>query len=176
MIKKIFDLKNTRNGEVSKFATMVEAVMTENELTFKFFCKDSKLYSAYEGYNTNLYEGDVCEIFFSVDGTTKNYYEIEVAPNNSIFFYTIYNPNNSGDVQIAPVEENVIKSNVEILGNDYIVTITIPLDKVGYTKEKGILFNAFRIETEGGIMDKNLLAYKPTMADTFHVSSCFEKF
>jgi len=44
----------------------------------------------------------------------------------------------------------------------------VPLDKIGYDENKGILFNAFRIETEGGIPEKNLLALNPTLCDTFH--------
>ena len=176
MIKKIFDLKDNRTSEISKFTTMVVATLTDTEINFEFFCKDSMLYSAYEGYNTNIYEGDVCEVFISTDGTTKNYYEIEVAPNGSVFLHTIYNPNNTSDVQIKPVEENFLKTDVEILGSDYIVKISIPLDKIGYSKENGILFNAFRIETEGGIMNKNLLAYSPSNTGTFHISSFFKKF
>jgi len=52
---------------------------------------------------------------------------------------------------------------------------SLPLDKVYYSKEDGLLFNAFRIETEGGHTDLHLLSLSPTRCNTFHMSEYFVK-
>ena len=49
------------------------------------------------------------------------------------------------------------------------------IHKYHYDKEKGILFNAFRIETDGGITDKHLIAWQPACANTFHKPEFFVK-
>lgn len=170
------ELKNSRTGEETEFKTTVVIKMTETELSFEFFCKNSKFFSADNKYNGPIFDGDVCEAFISTDGTINNYYEIEVAPNNTLFLNKIYNPG-GGAYQTFPIDEseNFVTSEVEINGNDYRVKFSMPLEKIGYTKEKGILFNAYRIETEGGNTDLHLLAFNPTMCDTFHMSEYFVK-
>lgn len=174
MLKINRQLKNSRTGEDSEYTTSVEITLTDTDLTFEFFCKNSKFYSADDKYNGPIFDGDVCEAFISTDGTINNYYEIEIAPNNTVFLNKIYNPG-GGDFHTFPIDEkdNFITSEVEIKGNDYRVKFSMPLDKIGYTKEKGILFNAYRIETEGGHTDLHLLALNPTMCDTFHMSEYF---
>jgi hypothetical protein len=170
------ELRNSRTGEKSDFTTNVIIKMTETDLSFEFFCKNSKFYSADDKYNGPIFDGDVCEAFISTDGTINNYFEIEVAPNNTVFLNRIYNPG-GGAFQTFPIDEseNFVTSEVEINGNDYRLKFSVPLEKIGYTKEKGILFNAYRIETEGGHTDLHLLALNPTMCDTFHMSEYFIK-
>ena len=174
MINLKKELLNNRTGEKTEFYTTVDIKLTDTELSFEFFCKNSKMYSAGDKYNDDIFDGDVCEAFVSTDGTINNYYEIEIAPNNTVFLNKIYNPG-KGDFRCTPIpeNENFITSSVEILGDDYIVKFSMPLDKIGYTKEKGILFNAYRIETEGGHTDLHLLALNPTLCDTFHMSEFF---
>ncbi len=173
MLKKRYELKNSRTGEsVPEFKTIVDVTLTDTEITFDFDCKNSKFYSAYDTYNSDLWEGDVCEAFICTDGTKRFYYEIEVAPNNAVFLKYIEN-RGAGDIIENEIKENFVKSEVQLNGSDYKLKFSIPLDKMGYTKEKGILYNIFRIETEGGIQDKNLLAMNPTMCDTFHSNDFF---
>ena len=64
-----------------------------------------------------------------------------------------------------------ISTAVEITKEGYNVEIIIPFTLIG--EEKLLRFNAFRIETEGGIENKNLLALSPTLCERFH---CPEKF
>ena len=164
-------LKDNRTGEEAVYKTTVEVTIDDKYLNFFFDCKSSKFYSAYEGYNTNIYEGDVCEAFVCTDGSRQIYYEIEVAPNNSVFFKRI---ENFGDgVKNAYDMPNVIVSFVEIDGDDYTVNFSVPLQDIGYSKEKGILFNAYRIDTDGGAMGKHLFAANPTMSGTFHKPEFF---
>ncbi len=173
MLKKRYELKNSRTGEIiPEFKTIVDVTLTDTDIIFEFDCKNSKFYSAYDGYNADLWEGDVCEAFICTDGTRNFYYEIEVAPNNSVFLKYIEN-RGTGDIIENEIKENFVKSSVELMDNDYKLKFSIPLDKIKYSNEKGILFNIFRIETEGGIQDKNLLAMNPTMCDTFHNKDYF---
>ncbi len=177
MLKIKRELKENKTGSaIPEFNTIVEITMTETHLTFDFFCKNSQLFSAGNKYNDDIFDGDVCEAFISVDGTINNYYEIEIAPNNTVFLNRIKNPG-GGAFETYPVDEseNFVESKVEIMGSDYRVTFSLPLDKMGYNKDKGILFNAFRIETEGGHTDLHLMALNPTLCDTFHMSEYFIK-
>lgn len=173
-MKKHFELLDNRTGKKTPFLTSVDVTLTDdNQLIFEFDCKNSQFYSAFEGYNTDIYMGDVVEAFLCVGGDLTEYYEIEVAPNNSVFFQKINNPGTGDDDLVLTPLDNIISSSVEIYGKDYKVRFSIPLDKIGYRREKGIKLNIFRIETEGGIRDKNLISLSPTLSDTFHDSSFF---
>lgn len=166
-----FILKENITGGESPFYTKLNVYKENGNLCFMFDCKNSKLFSAHEGLNTDLFEGDVCEAFVSIDGKRDTYVEIEVAPNNSVFCKRVYDDGNG--ITLFDME-NIVTSFVEINGNDYKLFFSIPLEKIG--AEKGILFNAYRIETEGGIRDENLLAVNPTLCRTFHKREKFIKF
>jgi len=169
-------LKNNRTGEeIPEFETKVEVTLTDKELIFDFFCKNSKFFSACDKYNGPIFDGDVCEAFISTSGDMTKYYEIEVAPNNCVFLEKITNPNCDNTFVEDPIEENFVKSEVELLGNDYRCKFSVPLDKIGYDENVGILYNIYRIETEGGITDKNLLAMNPTFESAFHRPQYFVK-
>ena len=175
-MKRIYELKNSRTGEdMPEFKTIVEVTMTDTDLIFEFDCKNSKFFSASSEYNGPFFNGDVCEAFICTDGSRKFYYEIEVAPNNAVFLYKMENLG-IGILKEAAVEVNFLTSSVEINGNDYKLTFSVPLEKIGYDKNIGILYNIFRIETEGGIPDKNLLAANPTLGPSFHDPSKFIEF
>lgn len=168
-----YTLKETITGAKTPFLTTVDVEIIEDELVFDFYCKDSKFFSFSTVNNTEQYNGDVVEAFVCTGNDLSEYFEIEVAPNNTVFFKKI---KNFGDYKITATEiENKVKSKVEIVGNDYKVKFSVPLDFIGYNPEIGIRFNAFRIETEGGITNKNLLALSPTKAPFYHKPECFIK-
>jgi hypothetical protein len=182
----IYELKNCRTGNsIDEFKTTVEILITEDKyLTFKFDCKNSQFYSANYKYNSNIYNGDVCEAFICTSENVNEYYEIEVAPNNCQFFKKMtYFGSEFVDggcklnIIAEPIleNENFLVSKVEKNGNDYKVEFSVPLDKIGYDKKLGIRLNAYRIETEGGETDKHLLALNPTFVPSFHVPEKFVK-
>ena len=175
MIMK-YILKNSRTGkDINEFLTTLEIQKTDKKLIFDFVCKNSKFYSAYDKYNEPIYEGDVCEAFICTGTDITKYYEIEVAPNN-VLFVNRMKCLGVGEYEADPIpeEENFVTSKVEILNDtDYRVTFIVPLEKIGYDEKIGIRFNAYRIETEGGFTDKNLLAVSPTMCDSFHQPASF---
>lgn len=176
MLKKSFVLKeNIKGKDIPEFLTTVDVTLDDRNISLVYNCKNSQCFSAYEGYNTDIFDGDVCEVFICTSGDISTYYEIEVAPNNSVYLAGVYNPKLNKNIQSTYIEENFLESSVEINGSDYIVRLKVPLEKIGYDKEKGLLLNIFRIETEGGITDKNILAANPTRCKTFHKPKFFFK-
>lgn len=177
-MKRTFELKeNLTGGPIPEFATTLDVTLTDKELIFDFYCKNSQYFSASDEYNGPLFDGDVCEAFICTSDDITKYYEIEVAPNGCIFLKKMINkmnPLDPNDLIEEAVEDCFLTAKVELLGNgDYKCMFSMPLEKIGYDKERGIRFNAYRIETEGGYTDKNLLALNPTFKPKFH---CPEKF
>ena len=165
-------LRENVTGEQTPFTTVLQYSRVGNELHFKFTCENSKLFSAYAGYNEPIYRGDVCEVFICTSGDIRDYYEIEVAPNGSVFFAKIFNDNGLNTTFL----EQSFKASVEITKIGYDVEIIIPCDAIGVKAGVPIMFNAFRIETEGGVPNKNLLALSPTLVPRFHVPEKFIEF
>lgn len=182
----IYELKNCRTGErIDEFKTTVEILIVDNKyLTFKFDCKNSRLFSANDKRNSNIYDGDVCEAFICTGEDVNVYYEVEVSPNNCQFLMKMTNLGTeiNGDkvklnIKKEPVsdEDNFLISKVEKNGSDYKVEFSLPLDKIGYDEQIGIRLNAYRIETEGGETNKHLLALNPTLVPSFHIPEKFVK-
>ena len=165
-------LKENVTGEPTPFTTVLNYFRVGRELHFKFTCENSKLFSAYNGYNEPIYRGDVCEVFLCTGGDLKEYYEIEVAPNGSVFFAKIVNDNGLHTSFL----EQCLKTSVEITEVGYNVEIVVPCDAIEIKDDMPIMFNAFRIETEGGHENRNLLALSPTLVPFFHVPEKFVKF
>ena len=65
------------------------------------------------------------------------------------------------------VEEPFVESNVICTENSYEATVSFPKDKI-LSGDGEIYFNAYRLETDGGEMDKHLFALNPTMKPKFH--------
>lgn len=169
-----YQLKNNRTGEnIPEFNTEVDIEFTEKEVVFEFYCKNSKFFSASNEYNGPIFDGDVCEIFICLDESRTKYYEIEIAPNGVEFLYEMtykgFDIENDEPILIEkPLDKSFLNSKVELCGNDYKVKFSVPLNKVWFDGDRGVILNAFRIETEGGYSDKNLLALNPTLSNKFH--------
>ncbi len=176
-----FVLKNSRTGEdFPEYFTTLEVVKTQTHLSFSFDCKNSMFYSAGNEYNSDIYTGDVCEAFICVGEDLSWYYEIEVAPNNCQFLFKMHNVSETLEnikLEQYPIskDDNFLVSEVVRYDNNYKVNFSVPLDKIGYDPNIGILFNAYRIETEGGYTDRHLLAVNPTLCETFHAPHKFIK-
>ena len=173
MLKKRYELKENLTGKpIPEFKTVVDVTLTETEIIFEFDCKNSQFYSAYSEYNAPIWEGDVCEAFLCTNTKKDWYYEVEIAPNNTVFLKHMNNKG-CGVIDEYEIEENFVKSEVILNKKDYKVKFSVPLDKIGYDKNVGLLINIFRIETEGGIPEKNLFALNPTLSPTFHDNNYF---
>lgn len=161
-------LKENFTGNSPKYKTIFRFHKGLKFYTFYFKAFDSQLFSYSDKYNDDLYNGDVCEVFIKY-GFDNHYYEIEVAPNGAVFLADIENID--GKFSGTRLTENFIKSTAKCGQNSYIIKIKIPRSVI---KTKKVEFNAFRIETEGGIVNKNLFALHPTKCGTFHVLSCIK--
>ena len=166
------ELRDNVTGEKSPFKTILEYSRFGNNLFFKFSCERSKLFSAYSEHNEPIYRGDVCEVFICVGDDLSEYYEIEVAPNGATFFAKIKNDN--GSIR-ASFLDKAFTSKVTLTETGYDVEILVPLDAINVNGSK-IRFNAYRIETEGGHENKNLLALSPTKKPFFHCPESFVRF
>lgn len=163
-------LKDSRTGEETLFKTKLEYFREEDKLIFKFDCENSMLFSAYDKFNEPIYEGDVVEVFVCVGGDRRKYYEFELAPNGTAFFAQITNDVNGLNEKMLP---KAFETKVITRENGYYAEIIIPNEAVGASNFSEIVFNAYRIETEGGIPEKNLLALNPTLCGTFHMPQFF---
>lgn len=160
--------ENTKGGQ-SKYLTDVEISINESSIVFCFDAKNSSLESFSNKYNDDLWKSNVVEVFIDV-GRENKYWEIEVAPNGTIFLAEVTRINGKNTLNM--IDECFVEANVALLNDSYKTTITIPLDKIFFEKEKGVRFNAFRIEME---KDKQyLMSLFPTMCETFHKPESFK--
>lgn len=156
--------ENTKNGYI-KHPTELNIKREGDELIFTFLAYNSAFYSAGKKYNDPIYDGSVVEVFLSY-GIKNHYYEIEVAPNGTVFLADIENINNHTKINF--INDCFIKSSVKKEANNYLVTISFPLNKIKTEEPK---FNAFRIEFVDN--KQYLYALNPTMCDSFHRMEAF---
>lgn len=164
------NLCDNLTGEETLFPTTVSYTHEGESLCFSFDCRNSKRFSAYLSDNDPLYKGDVAEVFICTGDDTTRYFEIEVAPNGAVFFASVYNDGKSTSLEFL---ERTFTAEVFPTDRGYRVNLQIPDALLGVTDVKKIRFNAFRIETEGGTPEKNLLALNPTLCGTFHKPEFF---
>ena len=171
-------LKENVNGCAAPFVTEIEITETDDEYVFTFAAERSLRYCASEEYNGPHYKGDVCEVFIGTDPDRKTYYEIEVSPKNALFLakITYCGKNPKGEpvlaVDFVPEKECFVKSTVAETDGGYVAEIKINKKRIS-TENGKIFFNAYRIETDGGEMEKHLLALSPTLCRKFHVPAKF---
>lgn len=176
---KTFELRNNRTGEeIPKYLTKASITKTQTHLVCEFSCENSQFFSAYDNDNANIYEGDVVELFVRTCKDENDYFEIEIAPNNKVFFAHIYNKctydeNGNKVLDLDFLDPKKIESQVKIDKNNYYVKFSVPFDVIGYSDE--IYYNLFRIETDGGNTDANLLSANPTLTNCFHETKAFIK-
>lgn len=156
-------LKENITGQKACYKTKLTYRKGCKNLFFKFVATSPQLYSFSDKYNSELYRGDVCEIFIKY-GKENHYYEIEVAPNGAIFLADIENDGTGFKGEL--LSDCFISATSKINKKGYVVKIKIPRS---YIKTDKIKFNAFRIDTEGGNENRHLFALHPTLCATFHV-------
>lgn len=161
-MRKSMYLLDNLTGKEALYKTKFTFKETRKSLFFSFVCYHSKFFSYSEKYNSELYRGDVCEVFINY-GKNNHYYEIEVAPNGAIFLSDIENDGKSFKGTL--IEKCFVKAKAKIKKKKYIVKIEIPREII---PTKNIKFNAFRIDTDGGKENAHLFALHPTLCKTFH--------
>ena len=72
--------------------TTARACWSETHLYVGFSCQDSRIVSTYTKRDEPLYEQDVVEVFLSLPGDLRRYFEFEFSPRNVIFDARVFNP------------------------------------------------------------------------------------
>lgn len=161
-------LRENIGGDISKYPTDV-TIEIGDKLCAHFEAKNSCLESYSNVYNDDLWKSNTVEIFVDV-GKENKYWEIEVAPNGTVFLAEVTRIN--GENTLRMIDECFVEANVQIVDNSYKVDIKIPLAKLDVTDIQKIRFNAFRIEMEGP--KQYLSSLFPTFCETFHKPEAFE--
>ena len=127
-------------------------------------------------YNDIHSEGDACEVLIGSDPDRRFYYEIEISPENIGMCALMENKgddeNGIPQLVINFVDKSFVESSVTRTENSYEATISFPKERI-LSGDGEIYFNAYRLETDGGEMDKHLMALNPTMKPKFHRPSHF---
>ncbi len=171
-----FELKNCRDGSPATYRTTLDIIENGDILTFCFDAFNTAFYCPHEGYNKIHSEGDACEILIGSDPERKQYYEIEISANGDLMIalMTYYGAIETGEpiLGLDFVKEPFVKGQVDKRENGY--TATVSFNKKDIIKGDGeIYFNAYRLETDGGEMDKHLFALNPTMRPKFHAPTYY---
>lgn len=173
----IYQLKDCRTGGEAVYNTTVEITEKNNIVTFRFVAEHSSYYCPHSGYNQIHSEGDACEVLIGADPERRHYYEIEISPKNDLMValmdYNGEDEKNEPILNINFVEDCFVTSNVTLTDGGYIAEVSFDKDAVrkglsDIRYDGEIYFNAYRLETDGGEMDKHLFAMNPTMRHKFH--------
>lgn len=164
--------KDNKTGLEAIYETEFDIKIIDNKLVLNYFAKNSQFFSYSNKYNDDIYNGDVVEVFLDM-GIKDHYWEIEVAPNGTVFLADITNDGKS--FSGVRLEDNFVYREVTLFEKDYKVLIELPLDKLGYDPVKGIKYNAYRIDTDGGTPNAHLFALNPTLCGSFHKKESFIK-
>ena len=167
----IYDLKNCRDGSEATYKTTVDITENEGILSFVFMGENTEFYCPHKGYNKIHSEGDAFEVLIGTDPERKVYYEIEINPNNELMVAEMVNhgfdENNEPILDIHFVEDCFVESKVKKFENGYRAIVKFNKKDI-FSGDGEIYFNAYRLETDGGEMDKHLFALIPTMLPKFH--------
>ncbi len=162
-------LENKKGGK-AVYETALTVKETEGAYVFSFEAKHSAAYCPYEKDNDKLWLGDVCEVFIGDESDPGHYYEIEIAPNGAAFFGWVRNPD--GNFSVTFPSFDGFSYRAEQKGESYEVQIVLSKKIITWPLER-IVFNAFRIETDGGVPEKHLFALNPTLSGSFHTLGFF---
>lgn len=171
-------LKNNRNGAAAVYETTVDVSQDERYIYFDFVAKHSDYYCPYGNYNDIHSCGDAVEVLIGTDPARKTYYELEVNPDNAVMLakmtVTELDGNGAAKLHIDFVDEKecFFSSTARKTSSGYAVNIAVDKAKSGMRIDE-IYFNAYRLETDGGEMEKHLFALNPTMCGKFHVPACY---
>lgn len=167
-------LKNNRDGAASVYRTTVEVSQDERNIYFNFVAEHSNYYCPYHNYNDIHSCGDAVEILIGIDPARKTYYELEVNPDNSKMLAKMTVTELDGDgaaklnIEFVDEKDSFFTSSTAKTSGGYIACIVIDKVRLNMPVEQ-IYFNAYRLETDGGEMEKHLFALNPTMCGKFHV-------
>lgn len=167
-------LKNNRDGQKAVYKTSVDVTQNQRYINFTFDAENTQYYCPFDNYNDIHSCGDAVEVIIGIDDERKTYYELEVNPNNvkMLARMTVTELDDEGaaklNIEFVDEKDCFFTSSTAKTPDGYIACIVI--DKAGLNMPLDkIYFNAYRLETDGGEMEKHLFALNPTMCGKFHV-------
>ena len=170
-------LKDCRNGGEAVYKTELEIWEKDERLYFKFRAEHTQYYCPYDHYNDIHSEGDACEILIGSDPKRQLYYEIEISPKNCLMLakmqYCGDDDQGNPVLKIDFIKDCFLSSRVTLFDGGYEAEISFDKKDI-MTGEGEIYFNAYRLETDGGEMEKHLFALIPTMKGKFHVPTKYD--
>ncbi len=170
------ELKNCRDGSPATYSTTVDITEKDDILTFRFEAEHTAFYCPHNGYNKLHSEGDACEVLIGSDPARNVYYEIEISAKGDLMLARMKNHgfDKTGNpiLDLDFVKDCFVTGHTEKTANGYIATIRFNKHDI-LSGEGEIFFNAYRLETDGGEMDKHLFALVPTMRPKFHAPEYF---
>ena len=171
-----YSLKECRKGGYAYYDSKVEITDVDGVITFTFIAEHSDYFCPRKGYNQHHCVGDACEILIGSDPERRFYYEIEISPRNDLMIALSENRGVREDGKLDLItnhwENCFVKSEVTLRDGGYVAKVWF--DKKDIMSGDGeIYFNAYRLETDGGYMEKHLFALSPTLQGRFHVPDKF---
>ena len=169
-------LKNNRDGQKAVYKTTLCVSQDERYIYFDFVAEHSDYYCPYGNYNDIHSCGDAVEVLIGTDSTRKTYYELEVNPDNAEMLakMTVTELDDDGaaklNIEFVDKKDCFFTSSTVKTPDGYIARIVVDKVRLNMPVEQ-IYFNAYRLETDGGEMEKHLFALNPTMCGKFHVPS-----
>ena len=173
-------LKNNRDGSPAVYKTTLDVSQDERYIYFDFWAEHSDYYCPYDNYNDIHSCGDAVEVLIGVDPERKTYYELEVNPDNAEMLakMTVTELDDDGaaklKIDFVDKKDCFFTSSAAKTPDGYIACIAIDKVRLNMPVEQ-IYFNAYRLETDGGEMEKHLFALNPTMCGKFHVPTRYVK-
>ena len=79
--------------------TAVRLLWDDSYLYVRFLCEDSEMFVPHTGRDANHYEGDVAEVFLDPVGDQRQYFELQVSPDNGVLDQLILV---TGEPRISP--------------------------------------------------------------------------
>lgn len=164
----MLELKDNITGKRAIYKTLLNIEKQDDYLVFEFYASHCSFFSYSHKFNDPIYNGDVVEVFIKTK-EENHYLEIELAPNGTLFIGDIFNDGKRRELTM--LENKGIIAETKKNNCDLMAKLIIPYKN--YNISEDIVFNAFRIETDGGKSNAHLFALNPTMCDTFHILEAF---
>ncbi len=172
----IYELKNSRNGEIAEYVSTVEITKEGNTVRFSFHSENTEYYCPYDYYNGIHSYGAACEVLIGTDPERKVYYEMEISAEGVLMLAKMTNHglDETGEpiLDIGFVDVPFIKGEFTKLENGYDCSLTFDLSDIN-TGDGEIYFNAFRLENKDAEEPQHLFALNPTLCPWFHKTEKF---
>jgi hypothetical protein len=172
-------LVDTVTGDTPRQKTWCKLLWDDNFLYAAFRCEDDYINAKLTGYNDEIYNEEVVEIFLDDDCDRKTYIELEVSPLNTLLHYSMQNNLDGHKIAFARVEK-VIVSAVQGNREERVWTVEMAIPLSEFITAPNIppragdkwLMNLYRIDRPEDHSDE-YSAWQPTGKVNFHMPERF---